>query len=94
MEIGQRPPQVQAVNHLNTEVVELQRRFDKELGGVEDPLLVGLRMADDLINHAKKLRSQLLTHARRRGQSWSVIAEATQTSSSTWRTRHHTTEGD
>lgn len=83
-----RTSQTDAVLELNDATVRLRRQLADQLGGVEDPLLPGLVLADDLVRQAKLLRALLLDHARRRGQSWAVISAATSVPSTTWRDRY------
>lgn len=83
-----RTPQIDAVRELSSATVLLRRQLADQLDGVEDPLLAGLSLADELVQQAKLLRALLLNHARRRGQSWGAISAATSVPATTWRDRY------
>lgn len=80
--------QVEAIGDLNRRAGALLRDLTESIDTINDPLLAELSLADDLIHLAERMRTLLLTHARKRGQSWSAISTATRTPPSTWRDRH------
>lgn len=79
--------QVADLRALGERATALRVELAEVIDGIADPMLPGLRVADELVGEAERLRALLLIHARRRGQSWNTISRATGTPRTTWRDR-------
>lgn len=66
---------------------ELLDALTREIDSADETLLDCVPLTDDLIHQAERMRALLLRHARRRGASWSAMAEATGTPVTTLRDR-------